>query len=91
MGSKSRTQQTQILNRLRRIEGQIRGLQRIVLEERSCDEFVQQLSAAKGALEQVALMAVANRMARSLGVDIAAESPQAPEVEEAMRLLLKLG
>jgi DNA-binding FrmR family transcriptional regulator len=38
---------------LRRIEGQCRGLQRMVDEGRTCAEILQQLSAARSALEVV--------------------------------------
>ncbi len=41
--------------RLRRIEGQIRGLQRMLREERDCAEILQQLSAARAALDRVAI------------------------------------
>ncbi|MDQ7842325.1 MAG: metal-sensitive transcriptional regulator [Armatimonadota bacterium] len=41
--------------RLRRIEGQIKGLLRMLDEERDCTEIVQQIAAARGALDRVAL------------------------------------
>lgn len=37
-------------NRLRRIEGQVRGVQRMVDEERDCREIVQQLKAVQAAM-----------------------------------------
>ena len=43
------------LKRLRRIEGQIRGLQRMVEEEKYCIDILTQVSAATKALEAVAL------------------------------------
>lgn len=45
----------QLLPRLRRIEGQIRGITRMVSERRYCIEILQQLSAARRALDQVSL------------------------------------
>lgn len=36
--------------RLRRIEGQMRGIQKMLNEDRECDEIVQQLAAAQSAL-----------------------------------------
>ena len=50
-----------ILKRLRRLEGQIRGIQRLVDEQAECREIVTQLTAAKGALDRVGfkLMAAA--------------------------------
>lgn len=43
------------LKRLRRIEGQVRGLQRMVEEEKYCIDILTQISAATKALESVAL------------------------------------
>jgi len=43
------------LKRLRRIEGQIRGLQRMVEEDKYCIDILTQVSAATKALEAVSL------------------------------------
>jgi len=43
-------QRDDVLVRLRRIEGQVRGVQRMVEEERSCREIVNQLAAVKAAI-----------------------------------------
>lgn len=42
--------QTKLLNRLKRIEGQVRGLQRMVEEERDCREILTLLSGVRSAL-----------------------------------------
>ena len=44
-----------LLPRLRRIEGQIRGITRMVEERRYCIDVIQQLTAARKALDQVSL------------------------------------
>ena len=49
------TQKEAHLNRLKRIEGQVRGLQRMVDEETYCIDVLTQVSAATKALEVVAL------------------------------------
>jgi DNA-binding FrmR family transcriptional regulator len=41
-----------IRNRLRRVEGQVRGIERMLEEGRECRDIVTQLSAATRALEQ---------------------------------------
>jgi CsoR family transcriptional regulator, copper-sensing transcriptional repressor len=43
------------LKRLRRIEGQVRGLQRMVEEEKYCIDILTQISAATKALQAVSL------------------------------------
>ena len=44
-----------LLKRLSRIEGQIRGIQNMVKEKRSCDEILIQISAVRSALGSVAV------------------------------------
>ncbi|WP_196487545.1 metal-sensitive transcriptional regulator [Propionibacterium freudenreichii] len=43
------------LKRLRRIEGQMRGLQKMVLDEKYCIDILTQISATSKALQSVAL------------------------------------
>ncbi|MSS83196.1 metal-sensitive transcriptional regulator [Actinomycetaceae bacterium WB03_NA08] len=43
------------LNRLRRIEGQVRGVQRMVSEDKYCIDVLTQISAIQSALDSVAL------------------------------------
>jgi DNA-binding FrmR family transcriptional regulator len=52
-----------VLKRLRRIEGQVRGLQRMVEEDRYCIEVLEQVSAATRALQSVALELLDDHMA----------------------------
>lgn len=42
---------TQMVTRLRRVEGQVRGIQKMVEDERDCHAILQQLNAAASALE----------------------------------------
>ena len=51
-----------LLRRLRRIEGQVRGLQRMVEEERYCIDVLTQVSATTAALERVALLLVSDHV-----------------------------
>jgi len=45
----------QLLNRLHRVEGQVRGVTRMVDEERYCIDVLTQIHAAQAALDQIAL------------------------------------
>jgi DNA-binding FrmR family transcriptional regulator len=47
---------TKIQGRLRRIEGQVRGIQRMVEEDRYCIDVLTQVNAVRAALESVALL-----------------------------------
>ena len=45
----------QLLQRLARVEGQIRGISRMVDDERYCIDIVTQINAARAALDKIAL------------------------------------
>ncbi|MEZ5120741.1 MAG: metal-sensitive transcriptional regulator [Solirubrobacterales bacterium] len=45
----------QLTKRLRRIEGQVRGIERMVDEDRYCIDVLTQISAVQAALDKVAL------------------------------------
>lgn len=47
-----------VLARLRRVEGQVRGVQRMVEEDRYCIDVLTQISAARAALDRVALVLI---------------------------------
>lgn len=55
-----------IVNRLRRLEGQIRGLQTMIDSGKDCDAVLTQVMAAKSALNQVGLHIVGHAMKRCL-------------------------
>ena len=50
----------EITNRLKRVEGQVRGLQRMVEEQRVCEAILTQLMAARAALDRVGLLVAEN-------------------------------
>ncbi|MDP2289538.1 MAG: metal-sensitive transcriptional regulator [Actinomycetota bacterium] len=78
-----------LLRRLARIEGQVRGVQAMLRDGRECREIVAQLSAAGKALDQVGFKMLASGMAECL-----AHPEQAGEsgfdLDEVERLFLKL-
>lgn len=51
-----------IVNRLRRIEGQVRGVQRLIAEHHSCDDILIQVGALRQALTGVAVELVEGHM-----------------------------
>jgi CsoR family transcriptional regulator, copper-sensing transcriptional repressor len=52
------TQQQALVTRLNRIEGQVRGIRRMVEEPRLCVEILQQLAAAEAALNRISLAVI---------------------------------
>ena len=82
-------QERDLLIRLRRLEGQIRGIQRMVAEGRPCDDIVTQLLAVRAAVDRVGLLLLSQQVE-----DCLANSPDAERVEnlkKALRHLTRLG
>jgi len=79
--------------RLRRIEGQVRGLQRMVDEEQYCIDILTQISATKKALESVALGLLDDHLSHCVahavheGGDVAAE--KLTEASDAIARLVR--
>lgn len=48
--------QTDLTARLRRIEGQVRGVQRMIEEGRECPDILQQMAAIRAAMHQASLV-----------------------------------
>jgi DNA-binding FrmR family transcriptional regulator len=75
-----------VLVRLRRIEGQVRGVQRMVEEERSCRDIVNQLAAVKAAIASLN-----NVVVECYARDCLCDSDASPDetVAELMDVVLK--
>ena len=78
-----------IINRLKRIEGQIRGLQKMIEQDAGCDKFMVQLVAAKAALEQTGVMVVSSNMKNCLSDKLPDDSPINQEFDETLSTFVK--
>ncbi|HEY5432312.1 MAG TPA: metal-sensitive transcriptional regulator [Coriobacteriia bacterium] len=76
-----------ILNRLKRLEGQVRGLQTMIDSGKDCDAVLTQVMAAKSALNQVGLMIIGHSMKSCLNAGDASTKDEI--VDEALSVLLR--
>ena len=67
------------LRRLRRIEGQIRGIQRMVSEDEYCIDILTQVSAVKSALQVVAVGLVDDHLRHCVRDAVAGAAAGTPE------------
>ncbi|UFU02905.1 metal-sensitive transcriptional regulator [Ruania suaedae] len=79
------------LKRLRRVEGQVRGIARMVESDTYCIDVLTQISAVTKALQAVALGLLDDHLAHCV-VDAARRSPEegAEKVEEASAAIARL-
>lgn len=80
----------EILKRLRRAEGQVRGVQRMVEEDQYCIDILTQVSAATKALERVALSLLDDHLAHCVA-EAAAEGGEntAKKLREASQAIAR--
>ena len=76
-----------ILRRLHRVEGQIRGIIRMVEEGEGCEDVLMQVAAARSAMDRVGIHILTHRMRECLK-DSPADSPE-DAIREAIDIFLR--
>lgn len=86
---------TEVLNRLRRAEGQIRGVQRMIEEGESCLKIGQQFSAVRKALDSTYLRMTMCFMAQELDACVEPDAAQKENMDAMLKdmesLLSRMG
>jgi DNA-binding FrmR family transcriptional regulator len=82
----------QLLNRLRRIEGQVRGVQGMVEDDRYCIDVLTQINAIQAALDKVALGLLDDHARHCvMGADPADQVDKTDELMAAVGRLMRRG
>ncbi|MFN2590025.1 MAG: metal-sensitive transcriptional regulator [Actinomycetota bacterium] len=79
-----------VLGRLRRIEGQVRGLQRLVEDDTYCIDILTQISAATSALKKVAVLLLDDHVRHCVAESMAAGDDAGSKVTEATAAVERL-
>jgi DNA-binding FrmR family transcriptional regulator len=82
-----------VLNRLKRIEGQVRGLQRMVEEERYCTDVITQVASVQEALRSTARSLLHNHLKHCATLALRSGDPVQAEsmYSELMELMGRVG
>jgi DNA-binding FrmR family transcriptional regulator len=80
-----------VTTRLRRIEGQVRGVERMVGEERNCEDVLTQLMAVRSGLEQVWVMLVDAHIRDCLLSGAAIPPARLEEISQTLKLWTRFG
>ena len=78
----------QLLKRLARVEGQVRGVTRMVEEDRYCIDVLTQIEAAQAALDKIALGLVDGHVRNCMRADEVASEEQVQELMGAVGRLV---
>ena len=76
-----------MINRLRRVEGQLRGIQRMIEENSPCGPILVQLSAARRAMHQACIEVLKGHLKGCL---TRGQAPDPKELEQLIGALLEL-
>lgn len=76
-----------LLNRLNRLEGQIRGIHKMISDDRDCQDIVIQLSAVKAGADKIMTMMVMDNLLQTVKSED--ETFQREKVEAALKLIFK--
>lgn len=80
----------EIKNRLKRVEGQIRGVLGMMENEKDCGDIIHQLTAIRNAVDRVTVLVIGLDMKKCLIDDIQkSEEVREKLIEDTLRLLLK--
>jgi DNA-binding FrmR family transcriptional regulator len=78
------------VNRLKRAEGQIKGILRMMEEGKDCKDVIMQLSAARSAIDRTIAVIVSSNLEHCLRESIESGSEDSSKlVEEAVNMLVK--
>ena len=80
-----------ITTRLRRIEGQVQGIQRMLESGRECEEVLTQIMAVRSSLDQVGLLLMERHIENCLLDGLPPESPMTQEISDVLKSWARFG
>lgn len=78
-----------ILNRLKRTEGQLRGVQKMLEEGKECEDVVTQLSAVRSSVDRIMGVIVAENLKQCVEDAEADPELQAASIQKAIQLVIR--
>ncbi len=81
----------QLLNRVKRLEGQLRGIRKMIEEQRDCVDVLRQIAAATGACKSLGMVLFEDHMKTCVvdALESGSEDNKARHVDEVVDLVRK--
>ena len=77
------------ITRLKRSEGQLRGIQKMIEEERDCADIITQLTAVRSSVERVIEMIITENLTACINKPLDDPEAQKERLEKAVQYLIK--
>ncbi len=80
-----------VVLRLKRIEGQVKGVQKMIEEERPCPDVLTQLMAIRSGIEQVGLIVLENQIQDCMPQSSAKDIENVETLQKTLKMWAKFG
>ncbi|WP_300561509.1 metal-sensitive transcriptional regulator [Companilactobacillus sp.] len=87
--SRNLEQQKKVINRLKRTEGQIRGIQKMIDDDKDCMDIMTQLSAVRSSIDRVMGMVVATNLKECVENPDVDPAEQSKKLEQAINMIVR--
>lgn len=89
MSTSNIVEEKKVLNRLSRAEGQIRGIQKMITDDKDCIDVMTQLSAVKSSIDRVMGMVVAENLKDCVENPNLDPDEQSQKLEQAINMIIR--
>ena len=83
------TDNKDIINRLKRAEGQLRGIQKMIEDDKECIDIVTQLTAVRSSINRTMGIVISNKINQIIENPVKDKEKQEEKLQNALELIIK--
>lgn len=83
------TDKKDILNRLKRAEGQLRGIQKMIEDEQECIDIVTQLTAVRSSINRTLGLVIGNKITQVMTNPVDNPEEQDAKIQQVLDMIVK--
>lgn len=83
------TDNKDIINRLKRAEGQLRGIQKMIEDDKECIDIVIQLTAVRSSINRTMGIVISNKINQIIENPVEDKEKQEEKLQQALELIIK--
>lgn len=83
------TDNKDIINRLKRAEGQLRGIQKMIEDDKECIDIVTQLTAVRSSINRTMGIVISNKINQIIENPVKNKEKQEEKLQKALELIIK--
>ena len=84
-----KTEKKDILNRLKRAEGQLRGIQKMIEDEQECIDIVTQLTAVRSSINRTLGLVIGNKISQVMENPVDNPEEQEAKIQQVLDMIVK--